>query len=114
MDNRITLKTLNVDLTAFYGKMVLDVKIYQTRKTKKSRSRTSVFIEDASDSCHENPCLEWCGDGKFKFHFGRSFGGQDGQWPESNIELRALAKDRSFAKWFKDSIYPVVRRLTRI
>lgn len=110
--NKITLKTLNVDLIACYGKMKLDVMIYQTRKTKKNKG-LSIRIEDATDHCHVNPYLEWCGADKFKFHVGRTLGGQGADWTQSNNELRALAKDHDFAKWFKENIYPVAERLTK-
>lgn len=111
--NKITLKMLNVDLIACYGKMKLDVTIYQTRKAKKNKG-LSIRIEDATDHCHVNPYLEWRGKDKFKFHVGCCFGGQGADWPEFNDELQALEKDRDFAKWFKENIYPVAERLTKL
>ena len=110
--NKITLKTLNVNLIACYGKMKLDVTICQTRKTKKN-SGINIRIEDYSDRFHVNPNLEWCGKDKFKYHVGCCFGGQGADWPEYNTKLRALAKDLDFVKWFKENILHVAERLTK-
>ena len=110
--NKITLKTLNVNLIACYGKMKLDVTICQTRKTKKN-SGINIRIEDATNRFHVNPNIEWCGKDKFKYHVGRCFGGQSGDWPEFNNKLRALAKDPDFIKWFKENILHAAERLTK-
>ena len=110
--NKITLKTLNVNLIACYGKMKLDVTICQTRKTKKN-SGINIRIEDYSDRFHVNPNLEWCGKDKFKYHVGCCFGGQSPDMPEFNDKLRALAKDPDFVKWFKENILHVAERLTK-
>lgn len=110
--SKITLKTLNVDLIACYGKMKLDVTIHQDRKTKKNKG-LSIIIEDVTDHCHVNPYLEWCGKDKFKFHVGCCFGGQGADWPEFNDKLRALEKDLDFAKWFRANILLVATCLTK-
>ena len=110
--NKITLKTLNVNLIACYGKMKLDVTISQTRKTKKNNG-INIRIEDATDIFHINPNLEWCGKDKFKYYDGCSFGGQSGDWPEHNSKLSVLAKDPDFVKWFKENILHVAERLMK-
>ena len=110
--NKITLKTLNVNLVACYSKMKLDVTICQTREAKKN-SRINIRIEDATDTFHINPKLEWCGKDKFKYHRGRCFGGQGADFPEYNGKLRALAKDPDFVKWFKENILHVAEQFTK-
>jgi len=109
----ITLNALNVDLIARYGKMKLDVTIHQDRTAKKNKG-LRIRIEDAADNCHVNPHLDWNGKAVFTFHNGCCFGGQGADWPEFNDKLRALEKDRIFAKWFKDNILPVANRLTEV
>ena len=110
--NKITVKTLNVNLIACYGKMKLDVMICQTRASRKN-NEISISIEDADDNFNANPSLEWRGKDKFKYYDGCSFGGQSGDWPEHNNKLRALAKDPDFVKWFKENILHVAERLTK-
>ena len=109
--NKITLKTLNVNLIACYGKMKLDVTICQTRKTKKNNG-LKIKIEDATDKFHVNPYLEWCSNDKFRYHVGCCFGGQGADWPEFNEKLNALEKDCDFVAWFKCNIFPVTEQLT--
>lgn len=104
--NKIAIKTLNVELIAYYGKMKLNVTIYQTRKTKKNNG-LKIKIEDDTDKFHINPYLEWCSNDKFRYHVGCCFGGQGCDFPEFNNNLRALAKDLDFVKWFKENILPV-------
>ena len=111
--NKITLKTLNVNLIAYYGKMKLDVTICQTQETEKN-NKINIRIKDATDNFHINPNLEWCGKDELKYHVGCCFGGQGADFPEYNDKLRALAKDPDFVKWFKENILNVAEQHLKI
>lgn len=111
--NKITIKTLNVNLIAQYGKMKLNVMIDQLRNTEKNNV-LNIRIEDMADNFHVNPYLEYLGNDKFKFHAGCCFGGQGADWPEFNDNLRALENDCDFVTWFNDNIFPVAEKLTNI
>ena len=110
--NKITLKTLNVNLIADYNKMKLNVMIDQNSQDQENNG-LNIRIEDSADNFHVNPYLEYCGNDKFKFHVGCCFGGQGADWPEFNEKLNALENDRDFVAWFKCNIFPVIEQLTK-